>query len=519
MTRYILAVDVGTTAVKTILFNNEKGEIKASVVIEYPISYFGGGWAEQDPEMWWSAVVSSIREVIRRGGISPSEIEVVGLSGQMEGCITVGRDGKPLRPAILHIDTRARSEVNELTKKLGINTVYEITRNILDAESTLAKILWIKNNEPHVFSSAKKFLSGAKDYIAYRLTSNFVTDYVDASISYLLDMRKRNWSEELCNAIGISVDQLPVIKPAASIAGEICDPAAKETGLIKGTPVAVGSGDLGCSTVGAGVVKVGEACSYIGSTAWIASTSNNLVDGRYFGLYNFIHPDPSMFNVVGAVLCAGHSLRWFRDELGRLESCLSGFLEKDPYELLDEEALKSPVGAKGLIFLPYLAGERTPIRDHDVRGVFFGLSLQHRKNDLIRAVLEGVAYALKDVEESMNKVGAGFHELRIFGGGAKSRLWARIITDAIGKRIIILENGEYVTCIGAAAIAGIASKTYRGYHDVKKLVGVKEEYEPDENHVRIYSEYYKIYKKIYENTKQCFKELYRLRELSLDKSC
>lgn len=512
MARYILSHDIGTSGCKSALFDLD-GRLLSSTSREYQISYPMPGRAEQNPEDWWDAVVLSTRDILKMERIISTEIAVVSFSGQMEDSIFLGRNHDVIRPAILHIDSRANAEAQWLKEKLGEEKINALTGNFVDGECTLSKILWLKNNEPENFRQTKIFLSGAKDYIALRFSKDRAyTDYVDASISFLLDIKKNGWCDLLLSQIGITKDNLPEVVPSSTVIGQVSAEAANKTGLACGTPLVVGAGDAGCAAVGAGSVQQKDTCANIGSSSWVATISDHPLIGKPKGLYNLKHPDPSLFMPIGSVISAGHSYRWLAQLFGeaQVEKAESQGVMK--YSVMDKAAERVAPGSDGLIFLPYMMGERTPHRDHDARGVFFGLSLNHQRDHLIRAVLEGVAYGLRSVIDTFEEADLRISDVTVFGGGTKGSIWQEIIANVLEKKVTVPEILGEISCLGAAVIGGIGIGTYRSYAKAKELVRMQRTVYPDPAISRRYSDFYKVYLSLYPSLKPSFQELAKVRE-------
>jgi xylulokinase len=513
--QYIIAYDLGTTACKTAAFDLE-GNLVRSVDVEYGTDYRQPGWAEQNPEDWWRAVVLASREITKGQLISARDILGVSFSGQMEGCIPLDANGNPVRPAIIHLDSRAKDEAEWLKKNIGVHELMDTTGNLVDAECTLSKISWLKRNEPKSFQKARIFLSGAKDYAALKFTgSRAYTDYVDASISMLLDVNKNDWSELLLNNLGITKDNLPKLVPSATVVGEVSAEASNETGIRNGTKVVMGGGDAGCAAVGAGCVRTGDACANIGSTAWIAVVADHPPTGGPKGIYSIRHPDPKYFMAIGAVLSAGHSYRWARDQLGPWE-----VPKEKPgwtaYTLMDEEARSVRPGSDGLIFLPYLMGERTPYRDHYARGVLFGLSLSHKKQHMIRAVLEGVAYGLRHVIDTFQEADLEVTDMRLFGGGTKGKIWQEIMANIFNRKIMVPRIVGETTSLGAAITGAVGLGIYKDYAAAKELVRIEETVNPNASVAKSYENFYRVFLSLYPALKDGFVDLAKARENTID---
>jgi len=452
--KYVLAHDLGTTGDKAILFDMESGSAVGSAFTPYPTEYPSATQAEQDPNDWWEAFCRATREVLTRTGISPDGIAVVTFSGQMMGCLAVSADGTPLRRAIIWADQRATNEAKLLLERIGLEDAYRITGHRVGPAYSAPKIMWLMAHEPHICSRAHKFLQ-AKDFIVHKLTGRWVTDYSDACGTGLLDLRRRDWSEWVLQAAGIPRELLPDVVPPTQVVGEVNGERAAEAGLARGTPVVIGGGDGVCATAGAGVVRPGVGHIYLGSSAWVAGASEEPVLDPKMRTFTWPHLDPGLYSPNGTMHNAGASLEWAVEALGGLEARVGEWLDLSPYDLIEKEAEKIPPGCEGLIFLPYLMGERSPHWDLNARGVFLGITRKHKKAHFLRAVYEGVALNLRTIFLALEELGVGFEEVRAIGGGVKSRLWAGILADALGTPLHVTKSPLEATALGAAMAGAV----------------------------------------------------------------
>jgi len=452
--KYILAHDLGTTGDKAVLFDVESGQIVGSAFAGYPTYYVSATRAEQDPSEWWRAFCCATREVLRHNQISGEEIAVIVFSGQMMGCLPVSADGTPLRNAIIWADQRATKEAQLLLDRIGLEDAYRITGHRVGPAYSAPKIMWLLAHEPHVRSRTHKFLQ-AKDFIVHRLTGKWVTDYSDACGTGLLDLWRRDWSEKMLRAAEIPRELLPDVVPSTQVVGEVSEGAAAEAGLARSTPVVVGGGDGVCATAGAGVVRPGVGHIYLGSSAWVAGASEEPVLDPKMRTVTWPHLDPGLYSPNGTMHNAGASLEWVVEAFGDLETRVGEWLDLNPYELVEKEAEKIPPGSEGLIFLPYLMGERSPHWDPHARGVFLGITRKHKKAHFLRAVYEGVALNLRTIYLSLRELGVALEEVRAIGGGIKSRLWAQILTDALGIPLYLTKSPLEATALGAAMAGAV----------------------------------------------------------------
>ena len=506
MPEYILAHDLGTTGNKATLFSFN-GELKASVLYEYPVSYPHDGWVEQDPEDFWKAVCVSTKQLLEKSGVAGNEVAALCFSGQMMGCLLVDSKGSPLRPMIIWADTRAGQQADFMEKKLGMEYVYRTTGHRISASYSAAKLLWVRDNEENIYSRAAKMLH-AKDYIIYKLTGNFVTDYSDASGTNLFDLVKKTWDEKIIKELGIDASLLPEPHPSSDKAGGISRQAAHETGLSEGTPVIMGGGDGSCACVGAGVVSEGSAYNVLGSSSWISLAGTAPVYDPQMRTFNWVHLDPSLYTPCGTMQAAGYSYNWYKNTLCYEEIAMGQQSGESPYKFIDSGILSSAPGANGLIYQPYLLGERSPRWDHDARGALIGLSVSTAKGDISRAILEGVAFNLKIILNILEQGAAtGINNIVLIGGGAKGDVWLQILSDVWQKTLTVPVLREEATSLGAAVCGGIGIGAFKDYTIINKFNRTEKTIEPNPALAERYEMLFSIFDESYNNLKNTYKRL------------
>jgi xylulokinase len=438
-----LGIDVSTTATKSLLVD-ESGTVLAVAAAEVPLSTPQPLWSEQDPHHWWQAACDSIARVIAAAGIEPASIRRIGLTGQMHGLVLLDEQGEVLRPAILWNDQRSAAQCDAIRRRVGLDELVRITGNDAFPGFTAPKLLWVRDHEPDVYRRVHQVLL-PKDYVRFRLTGEYATDRAGAGGTLLLDLTSRDWSQRLLSALEIPPTWLPPTHEGPATTGRVSAAAAESTGLVAGVPVVAGGGDQAAQAVGVGAVRPGTVALTVGTSGVVfASCRAPLVDpaGR---LHAFPHAVPGLWHVMGVMLAAAGSLSWYRDVVAPGES----------FESLVRRVGEVPSGSEGLIFLPYLSGERTPHADPGVRAAFVGMTLRHGRDHLTRSVLEGVAFGLRDNMALMREVGIeDVSEVRISGGGAASPAWRRILADVLGVELVGVEVGEGAA-LGAALLAGL----------------------------------------------------------------
>ncbi|MEK6221564.1 MAG: xylulokinase [Chloroflexota bacterium] len=491
MPAYFLGIDVSTTATKALLID-DNGEVISVAATEYPFETPHPLWSEQDPQLWWQGTINSIRKVIK--GLDATAIKAVGLTGQMHGLTLLDKFGDVLRPAILWNDQRTSEQCDLIRDRIGKTRLVQLTGNDALTGFTAPKVLWVQQYEPEIYNQITKILL-PKDYVRFCLTGEFATDKAGASGTLLFDIKNRDWSHEVLSKLDIDPAWLPKTFEGHEITGSISQEAAEKIGLASGTPVVAGAGDQAAQAVGVGVVQEGIAALTLGTSGVVfASTSKPFVEpeGR---LHAFCHAVPAQWHFMGVMLSAGGSLRWYRDTLAK------GI----DFDKLILEAAAIPPGSEGLFFLPYLMGERTPYPDPHARAGFIGLTVRHTRAHMTRAVLEGVAFGLRDSFELMKETGLkNFDQVRISGGGSKSELWRQILADVLGVELVTVNTTEGAA-FGAALLAGVGIGVWpNGEEAIKRVVKVTGQEKPSEKNLAIYSESYKIYRYLYPALKDIF---------------
>jgi len=507
MEKYILAHDLGTSGNKATLFSLN-GKLGASVLYEYPVSYPNSGWVEQNPDDFWQAVCTSTKQLLEKAGISNKEVAAVCFSGQMMGCLLVDREGKPLRNIIIWADTRAGKQAEYMETKVGMDYVYRTTGHRISASYSAAKLLWVRDNEEDVYKLTYKMLH-AKDYIILKLTGNYVTDFSDASGTNLFDLEKKNWDQKILDALDIPLSLLPDAKPSTDSAGIITDGAAREIGLLAGTPVIIGGGDGSCACVGAGVVAEGNAYNTLGSSSWISLATKTPICDPEKRTFTWVHLDPALYTPCGTMQAAGYSYNWYKNTLCLDEISKAQKNGENPYKLIDKAALSSPPGANGLLYLPYLLGERSPRWNHDARGAFVGLSITTSKGDISRAVLEGVGFNLKIILEILEKgvVAGKIDEIITIGGGAKGDVWLQILSDIWQKPLMVPAYTEEATSLGAAVCGGVGIGAFTDFSVIHKFNAPVKRISPNKDCAARYEKIFPLFNKAYDALVDTFREL------------
>ena len=499
---YLIGIDVGTTGTKALLID-EEGRVLASEMTEYPMYTPRPQWAEQDPADWWQAAIASIRRVVGESRTNGADISGIGLTGQMHGMVMLDAQGKVLRPCIMWNDQRTAAQCEWITNTVGRERFLNLTLNPALPGFTAPKIIWTRENEPDVYAQAAQVLL-PKDYVRYRLTGEYATEVSDASGTVLLDVSRRRWSQQVLQELGIPSDWMPRCVESPDITGEISSQAADLIGLPAGIPVVGGAGDQAASAVGTGIVEPGLVSVTVGTSGVVFAYTDEAIRDPEGRLHTFCHAVPGKWHVMGVTLSAGGSFRWFRDTLGLLEKNVAALSGVDPYEILTAEASNAPAGCEGLLFLPYLTGERTPYPDPNARGAFFGLTLRHDKRHMARAVLEGVSYSLRDCIELFRDLAIPIQQVRAVGGGARSATWCQIMADVFGTQLVTI-NVTDSTAYGAALLAGVGTGIYGSVPEAcSATVHIVERTEPIAESQAMYNEYYPIYRSLYSALKPAF---------------
>jgi xylulokinase len=484
MTKRLLGIDVSTTGVKALVIDGD-GAIVGSFTSPLQLSNPRPLWSEQQPGDWWQAAVNSIQHVLRE--TNAGDIAAIGLTGQMHGLVLLDDDGEVLRPAILWNDQRCAAECSEIRRRLSKERLIQISGNDALTGFTAPKILWVRDHEPDIYDRASHVLL-PKDYLRYKLTHRYAMDKADGSGTLLFDLERRDWSNDILDSLEIPASWLPPTFEGPEITGQVTHKAAEETGLREGTPVVAGGGDQSAQAVGVGAIRPGVLAVTMGTSGVVfAATETPLIEseGR---LHAFCHAVPERWHLMGVMLSAAGSLQWYRDALYPNVS----------FEELVNEAARVPAGSDGLLFLPYLCGERTPHPDPLARGSWVGLTTRHTRAHLTRAVLEGVAFGLKDIFALIQSVGLKeIDQVRVSGGGAKSDLWRQILADVLESELVTVNTTEGAA-YGAALLAGVAAGLWPDVDTAcSQTIRVSDRVTPDATNISRYAELYRQYQSLY----------------------
>jgi xylulokinase len=503
--KFILAHDLGTTGNKASLFD-EQGNVRASSLSTYHTEYPHLNWAEQNPKDWWEAVCTSTKQLLTTTGILPKQVACVSFSGQMMGCVVLDRKARPLRNALIWADTRAIPQAEQLISKLGMEKVYRITGHRASSSYSAAKIMWVRDHQPEIFAEAHKFVH-AKDFIVARLTGKFATDFSDAGGMNLYDLEAYDWSPTLLEAAGLDSTLLPELHASTDVIGGVLPSVAGEVGLAAGTPVVIGGGDGCCAAAGAGVVREGSAYNYLGASSWIAIATRQPIYDPSMRTFTWAHLMRGMFSPCGSMQAAGGAYQWLRDTFCLQEKEVAEKQHISPYELMDQQAEQSPPGANGLLFFPYLLGERSPWWNPNARAVYFGLTMGHLRADVIRATLEGVTYNLKIILDSFRQQGAQIDGIRVIGGGAKGRIWRQIMADIYRVPILRPALLSEATSFGAALAGGIGVGIYKDWDMALTHTPILDETQPNPMVTAQYEKLYSIFCRAYQAFEPFYSEL------------
>jgi xylulokinase len=498
----LLGIDLGTTCVKAALFSADDGHAVVDAFVAYPLFHPHPGWAEQHPSDWWQATISAIRiclEAAAKCGVQASDVRGVGFSGQMHGIVLLDEQQQVVRPCIIWADQRSAAQSEWMTEKVGASRLIECVSNPALTGFSAPKLLWVRANEPDVFARVRTLLL-PKDYIRYRFTGVMAMEISDAAGTCLLDVKHGTWSREVLAAIGLEVALLPPVIAADKVSGTTTEEVAALTGLPVGIPVAGGGADNACGAIGNGIVVSGLALVSVGTSGVVLAYSDTArvdTSAAVPRVHTFNHAVAHAWYLMGVTQAAGLSLRWVRDNIGLPERALERWTGQDAYDTLAKEAASVPPGSLGLIFLPYLQGERTPHLDAYARGGWIGLSASHDRRHLVRSVMEGVAFSLRDCFSIIREQGLALEQVRATGGGAKSLLWRQIIADVLGVELVVT-NATEGAAFGAALLAGVASGIYSSVQEAcKQTVRVVERTEPRPEIAQVYDAAYEVYKALY----------------------
>lgn len=500
MPTYLIAHDLGTSGDKATLFTTD-GKLIKSVNFSYHTRYFNGNWAEQDPLDWWRAVCESNRQLL--SDVNCNQIAGVAFSGQMMGCVCIDKHGELLRNAIIWADLRSTSQEQQLKEKIPEDSFYRITGHRISSAYSLEKLMWIRENQPELFRRIYKVLL-PKDYIIYRLTGKLFTDYSDASGTNAFDLNRLRWSEEILKCAGIDSGLFPDIVPSTYIAGGVHAQVAKESALPEGTPVVLGGGDGVCAAVGAGSCSENVAYAYLGSSSWLSYTSKKPLYDESMRTFNWVHIIPGYYAPTGTMQAAGNSLSFIKDIICKDLTSIALQKQCNVYDLIGKEIESSPLGGKGLIYLPYLMGERSPRWDADARGAFIGLKMEHQRADILRATTEGILMNL-DIILQIFRQHADIKSMNLIGGMAKTTVVREMLADIFGCSVNSQRYLEEATSIGAAVTAGVATGALENFDRISDFIGNAETGQPNSER----SEQYRPLKEVFDASYYALKPIYR----------
>ncbi|MBS3994654.1 MAG: xylulokinase [Alkaliphilus sp.] len=500
MSKFLLAHDLGTSGDKATLFSTD-GKLLDSCTYEYETKFFNGNWAEQNPMDWWKAFCSTNKRLLK--GRDTSQVAGLAFSGQMMGCVCVDINGQVLRNAIIWADQRSVEEEKYIKDKIDETEFYKIVGHKISASYSIEKLMWIRNNEPDIFKQTFKILL-PKDYIIYRLTGKFVTDYSDASGTNAFDLINLRWSDRIIDISGLDKNLFPEVHPSTHIAGEVSKVISEECGLAPGTKVIIGGGDGVCAAVGAASVEENVAYNYLGSSSWVAYTAKKPVFDKELRTFNWAHMIPGYYAPTGTMQAAANSYNFMKKILFEGLSVVENENSLGVYDLMNNQIISSKIGANGLLFLPYLLGERSPRWNPNARGAFIGLKMEHTKGDLIRATVEGILMNL-DIVLQIFKKESNITDINVIGGLAQSDPILRILADVYGINVHKLSYLEEATSIGAAIAAGVGSGELKDFNEVHKFIRREENIAPNrENH-----QGYEKVKEVFNNSYYALLDIYQ----------
>ncbi|EGK07062.1 xylulokinase [Desmospora sp. 8437] len=485
MAQYILAHDLGTSGNKASLFSTD-GKLVGSHIVSYDTHFFNEKWVEQDPEDWWEAVCLSTKQLIEEIGIHPEEIQVVSFSGQMMGCLCVDKNGKPLRDSIIWADQRATKQVKDLETHLTQEEFYRIVGHRNTPSYGIQKLMWIRDNEPDIYEKTHKVLN-AKDYIVFKLTGAFVTDYSDGNSMGCFDLEDLKWSERILEASGIDPEKLPNLQPSTYVAGGVTEEAAKATGMALGTKVVIGAGDGVTANIGAGSVEEGKTYCSLGTSAWVTTTAKKPIFDPEMRTVTWAHAIPGYYAPNGTMQYAGGAFNWMKETVCTGEREAAGRGGKSVYDLINEQVELAPPGSNGLLFLPYLLGERAPRWDTASKGSYIGITSETTRADLLRSVIEGVTYNLGIILDILQQH-MDIHEIIIIGGGAKSQAWLRIMADVFAIPVKVPTILDEASSMGAAIIGGVGAGLFEDFHVVDRFLKIERSQQLNPENKAVYEE-------------------------------
>ena len=502
---YVIGCDLGSQGVKVILLTAE-GRLAGGASVGYSIDYPHPTWADQPVSRWTEALFSAVRKLLQETGISPDQIRAIGLDAQVDGVVAIDATGNPLRPAIIWMDRRAVDQCNAIAELRGRDEIFQITGLNLDPSHVAPKIRWLAEQEPDMYGKASHFLLPGS-YAAYYLTGELGVDASNASSTMLMDVRAKKWSTEMCASFEIEVERLAPICSSLTEMGGLRPQVAREMGLNASTRVVLGSGDEHAASLGAGVVQPGLVCDIAGTAEPVCASSTTPIFDRSGLVETHCHADPDLWLIENPGFASGANYRWFRDEFSATEVQAASANGANPYELLNDLAAQVGPGSDGLIFLPCLMGALAPTWNAAARGTYFGFSLTHTRAHFVRALLEGSAYAVRDITDQMRNMGLQPEQIRVVGGGAQSRLWRQIKADVTGLPVALPQTTE-TTALGAGMLALVGAGLSASLEEAaSQSVQIVDILEPNPQSQGLYEEYYQLYLATYRALLPVFDQL------------
>lgn len=506
--KFILAHDVGTGGDKAVL-TDLRGQIIGSAYQDYALYYPKPGWVEQDPEELWQTVTATTRKVIAQAAIDPADILGVGISAQMFNLLPIDELGLPLTRMLSWLDVRSIQQADKVLSGETPQLLFKHTGNIPTAKDVIPKILWLKEEQPDLWARTFKLLD-CKEYILFRLTGVIATDWHGASVYFLFDPHKKTWSREACDHLDIPLHMLPEAHPCTEVIGEVTPEAARMTGLLPGTPVVACAGDVAVAQTGSGANADGKAHLCVGTATWVGLSISEFRNDPEKPFWALSHIDPRKWILAGEMETGGGALMWFRDALCRIEADQARQSGQSSYEFINEMASSVEPGADGLIFAPWLSGERAPVLDHYARGAFVGLSLNHTKAHFARAVMEGVAYHLRWIIEALERQGFNIKSLNAIGGGSTSPIWTQIISDITGKELLAVKHPLEAGAMGAALTVAVGLGVYPSIEAIDELIEIDHHVVPDDTHAKRYLALYREFRALYDSLAPAFRRFHNI---------
>ncbi|KAA0550197.1 xylulokinase [Bacillus sp. BGMRC 2118] len=497
--RYVIGVDLGTSSVKVVVINKD-GEVCGEVTKEYPLIQLKDGYREQDPNEWVTKTAEALKELVDSYNLDTRLIDGISFSGQMHGLVLLDEEMNVIRNAILWNDTRTTEQCKEVYELVGNDLLLKVTKNPALEGFTLPKLLWVKKYEPELFSKTNVFML-PKDYVRYKMTGKINSEYSDAAGTLLLNVIEKKWSEEMCQLTGIPIAICPPLVESQDYVGQLTSDFANRTGLQPTTNVYAGGADNACGAIGASILESGKTLCSIGTSGVVLSyeeSKERVFDGK---VHYFNHGKKDAYYTMGVTLSAGHSLQWFRDT----------FAENKSFEGLLEGLSNVPIGANGLLFTPYLVGERTPYADSNIRGSFIGIDATHQRIDFARAVIEGITFSLRESVEMFRSAGKSIDTIIAIGGGSKNETWLQLQADVFNATIVKLKE-EQGCALGAAMLASVGCGWFESLEEcAERFIKFDKFYEPIQENVDQYNELFSLYKTVYAHTNDLSKELKKFR--------